>query len=184
MMDMEAMVEQRQAPIAGNPMREIRIAKVTVNMGVGQTGEELKKAETIMQRLTNMKPLLTVCKVKNPTWEIRPGLTIGCKVTLRDERAIEFLKRALQARENKLAAKNFDLHGNFGFGIKEYIDLPGTKYDPKLGIRCFDVLIALERPGYRVKRRKLAKKRIPRHHAVSKAEAVEFVSTRFGVEVK
>ncbi len=180
----EAMAAQSQKPVSGNPMREIRVAKVTVNMGVGQTGEELKKAETIMQRLTNMKPLETICKDKNPSWNIRPGLTIGCKVTLRDEPAVEFLKRALQAKENKLNRKCFDLQGNFGFGVKEYIDMPSAKYDPKLGIRGFDVLVTLERPGYRIKRRKLAKKKVTPPHLISKDDAVGFVSSKFGVEIK
>ncbi len=173
-----------QKPVAGNPMRVIRIGKVTVNMGVGQTGEELKKAETIMHRLTNMKPLETVAKTKNPTWGLRPGLAIGCKVTLRNEPAIEFLKRALQARENKISRKNFDLQGNFGFGIKEYIDMPGTKYDPKFGIRGFDVLVTLERPGYRIKKKKLGTKRIAKRHLIAREEAIEFIVSKFGVEIQ
>jgi large subunit ribosomal protein L5 len=166
-----------------NPMQEIRIEKVVINMGVGEAGEELKKGQEIIEKITGRKAIQTKCKVKQPTWGIRPGLAIGVKVTLRKEKAIEFLKNALKAKENELKKKNFDSEGNFGFGIKEYIDLPGTKYDPKLGIKGFNVLVSLERKGYRVKRRKLKAKKIPRKKRVTKEEAIEFMQKEFGVKI-
>ena len=166
-----------------NPMRTVKIEKVTVNMGVGQTGEELKKAVTIMQKITNAKPVETVSKSKIPTWGIREGLTIGTRVTLRGKTAEDFLKGAFTAVDNQIKSRSFDKHGNFGFGIKEYIELPNTKYDPNLGIRGLDVLVTVMRPGYRIKRRKIAKKKIPKKHLVSKEEAMNFVKSKFGVEV-
>ncbi len=166
-----------------NAMKKIRVEKVTLNMGVGKTGEELDKAAQILQKLTGAKPVLTQCKVKQPTWGIREGLTIGTKVTLRGESAENFLKDAFVAKDNKLNRKSFDKLGNFGFGIKEYIDMPKVKYDPKLGIRGFDVLVTLERPGYRVKKRKLAKGKIRGHHLLNAEEAAGFVRERFGVEI-
>ncbi|MBI2598509.1 MAG: 50S ribosomal protein L5 [Candidatus Diapherotrites archaeon] len=165
-------------------MTEISIEKVTINMGVGQTGVELDKAASILKTITAAVPVRTLSKVKQPTWGLRPGLTIGAKVTLRKQKAIEFLKDALFAKDNRILGKNFDNHGNFGFGIREYIDLPKTKYDPKLGIRGFDVLVALKRPGFRIKRRKINKKSIPRRHTISKSEAIEFVKEKFGVAVE
>jgi len=167
-----------------NKMKGISIDKVVVNMGVGQTGEELKKAQQIMEKITGMKSVQTKCKVKQPTWDIRPGLPIGCMVTLRGEKAVDFLKNALSAKDNELKNKNFDKNGNFGFGVKEYIDMPKTKYDPKLGIRGFDVLVSLKRPGYRVAKRKQKKAKIGKKHIVSKEEAIEFVQKEFGVVVK
>ncbi|MEK6958205.1 MAG: 50S ribosomal protein L5 [archaeon] len=169
--------------MAENPMKIIRVGKVTVNMGVGQTGEELKKAATILQNVTGAKPIMTECKVKQPTWGIREGLTIGTKVTLRGEKAAAFLKGAFAAKDNKIKKKSFDKTGNFGFGIKEYIDLPKAKYDPKLGIKGMDVLVTLERPGYRVKKRKLRKAKIEKGHVIKTEEAIEFVKRNFGVEV-
>jgi len=166
-----------------NLMKKIRIEKVTVNMGVGKTGDELDKAMEIMKRITNAKPVATECKVKIPTWGIREGLTIGTKVTLRGELAEKFLRDALAAKENKIARKSFDKMGNFGFGIKEYIDMPKIKYDPKLGIRGLDVLVTLERPGYRVKKRKLAKGKIHGKHLLKADDAVNFMKEKFGVEV-
>jgi large subunit ribosomal protein L5 len=165
-------------------MREIRIASVTVNMGIGQSGEELKRAQTIMEKITGVKSVQTKCKVKAPTWGLRPGLPIGCKVTLRKKKAEQFLKDSLAAKGNAISAKSFDNNGNFGFGIHEYIDMPGIKYDPKLGIRGFDVLVSLERPGFRVKRRKLLKARVSKKHAVSKNDAVDYLTKKFNTEVK
>ncbi|MFH1664018.1 MAG: 50S ribosomal protein L5 [archaeon] len=166
-----------------NPMNKIKIEKVVINMGVGESGEELKKGQQILERITGRKAIQTKCKIKQPLWGIRPGLPIGVKITLRKEKAMEFLKTALKAKENVLKTKNFDSTGNFGFGIKEYIDLPGTKYDPKLGIKGFNVLVSLEKGGYRIKKRKINRKKIPIKHRITKENAIEFMKKEFGVEI-
>lgn len=166
-----------------NPMRSIRVEKVTVNMGMGGPGEEMEKAREIMQRITGAKPVATKAKSRLPTWNIRPGLEIGLKTTLRGKPAEEFLRKALAAKENTLNPKNFDRTGNFAFGIKEYIDIPGSKYDPKLGIRGLDVLVTLERPGFRVKKRKLKNAKVGARHRISKDEAVQFMESHFGLKV-
>jgi len=167
-----------------NEMKEIRIASVTVNMGVGQSGDELKRAQTILDKITGVKSVQTKCKVKAPTWGLRPGLPIGCKATLRKKKAEAFLRDALGAKGNSVNAKSFDNNGNFGFGVHEYIDMPGIKYDPKFGIRGFDVLVSLERRGYRIKRRKLLKSKVSGNHVVSKNDAIDFLQKKFNTEVK
>lgn len=167
-----------------NKMKNIRIEKVTINMGVGQAGDELKKAEEIVKRISNAKPVQTICKVKQPGWGIRPGLPIGIKLTLRGKKATDFLKQAFSAKDNAVAEKSFDRQGNFGFGIKEHIELPGVKYDPKLGIRGLDVIVTLERAGYRVKKRKHLKALVGKNHCVKRDEAIDFVKKEFGVKVE
>jgi len=164
-----------------NKMREITVTKVTVNMGIGPEQNEMKTGQKIIEKITNSKSVQTKCKVRQPKWGIRPGLPIGLKVTLRGEKAEEFLKRALEAKDKALSTKCFDNQGNFGFGIHEYIDLPGIKYDPALGVKGFDVLVTLERPGYRVKRRKIRNKKVGAKHLIPKAEAMEFMKEKFGV---
>lgn len=166
-----------------NPMKKIHIDKVTVNMGVGETGEPLKKAGEILKKITGMPVVQTKSKVKIPTWGIREGLPIGVKTTLRKKKAFDFLKVALAAKENTLKKRNFDKSGNFGFGIKEYIDLPGIKYDPKMGIRGFDVLVTLERPGYRVKKRAIRPGKVGAKHQITREEAIAFMSETFGLKV-
>ncbi len=166
-----------------NPMRKPRIAKVTVNIGVGQSGERLEKAMKVLELITGQKPVKTRAKKTVREWGIRKKEPIACKVTLRGERALDFLKRALYVIDNKLPRSSFDEFGNFSFGIKEHIDLPGVKYDPELGIFGMDVCVTLERPGYHVKRRKIKKSKIGRKHLLTREEAIEFVKKELGVEV-
>jgi large subunit ribosomal protein L5 len=166
-----------------NKMREIFVSKVTVNMGVGQPGEALKTAQAILEGITGGKSVQTKATVRLPTWNIRPGLPIGAKTTLRGEQAKTFLTRALLAKGNALKKRNFDKVGNFGFGIKEHIDMAGVKYDPKLGIRGFDVLVTLERPGYRVSKRKLFKARVGHAHVITRDEGIAFMEKTFNVKV-
>jgi large subunit ribosomal protein L5 len=163
-------------------MREILLDKVVVNMGVGNNPDDMKKAQQVIEMITGKKSMKTKTQLRIPTWDLRPGLEIGLKVTLRENNAKEFLEKALVAKDKQLKAKNFDQRGNFGFGIKEYIDVPGTKYDPKLGIRGFDVLVSLKRRGDRVSKRKIRPAKLGKNHIITKPEAIEFVKA-MGVEV-
>lgn len=167
-----------------NTMRKPKIEKVVINMGVGESGENLEKAEKLLNELSNQKPVRTKAKRTNREFGIRKGEPIGVKVTLRRERAHTFLGRAFDAVEKTLQKKNFDDKGNFAFGVREHIDLPGVKYDPHVGIFGMDVAVTLERCGYRIKKRK--KERKPIHHAdyVSKEEAISFVKEAYGVSVE
>ncbi|MFN3910190.1 MAG: 50S ribosomal protein L5 [Candidatus Anstonellaceae archaeon] len=168
-----------------NPMREIMIEKINLNIGVGHAGSELENAKVLLERLTLQKPTETLAKVRNPVFHIKKGDRIGVKVTLRDQAAIDFLKKALKAKEYRLSEKNFDRFGNFSFGIPEYIHFPGAKYDPKIGIIGFDVCVSLKRKGgWRIKERKIKKSKIPQKHRISKEEGIEFVKKMFGVEIR
>ncbi|NPA22395.1 MAG: 50S ribosomal protein L5 [Candidatus Micrarchaeota archaeon] len=166
-----------------NPMREIKIEKVTLNIGVGQPGERLENAKKLLERITGKKATFTQAKVRNPTFKIRPGLPIGVKVTLRGKDAEEILRKAFKSVKNKISKKSFDEAGNFSIGIKEYIDFPGAKYDPEIGMFGFDVVVTLERPGYRVKKRKRAPSKVGKHHRIKPEEAMEYIKQKFGVEV-
>lgn len=164
-------------------MREIRIAKVTVNVGVGESGEKLAKAESIVEMLTGQKPVRTIAKKTIQPFGIRKKQPIGVKVTMCGKNKYEFLKKAFDAVEYRIKAKSFDAHGNFSFGIKEHIDFPGVKYDPNIGIFGMDVCVELERPGYRVKRRKIKNTKIGKKHRITREEAMEYIKSKFGVEI-
>lgn len=166
-----------------NPMRTIRVEKVTVNIGVGEGGERLRKAEKVIEMLTGQKPIQTISKGTNRDLGIRKGMPIGCKVTLRRDKALDFLKKALWVRDHKLPAWSFDEEGNFSFGITEHTDFEGMKYDPEIGIFGMDVNVTLERNGYRIKKRKLRKAKIPENHRITAEEAMAFVTKEFNVEV-
>jgi large subunit ribosomal protein L5 len=166
-----------------NPMLKPRIEKVIVNMSVGKSGEPLERATTVLEQLTGQKPCKRKAKKTIRDFGIRKGEPIACLVTLRKEKAKEFVKRALQAVENKVSKDCFDQYGNFSFGIKEHIDIPGTKYVPELGIHGMDVSVALSRPGQRVKYRHRAKSIVGIKHRLSLEEAIEFVQDEFGIQV-
>lgn len=167
---------------AQQPMKEIRIAKITLNIGVGKDEEVMKKGLKLLQKITPLSPVKTVTRKRIPGWGLRPGLNIGCKVTVRkDTEAL--LQRLFAAKGNKLAEGNFDNQGNFSFGIPEYIDIQDLEYDPELKIMGLEVAITLERLGFRVKSRKFKSAKIGKSHLINKDEAINFVR-RLGVEVR
>jgi large subunit ribosomal protein L5 len=167
-----------------NPMRQIQIDKVVVNISVGQSGQPLINAMTILEQLTDQQPCQRVAKQTVRQFGIRKGEPIACLVTLRGEKAEKFLTKSFRAVRNQIRVKNFDENGNFAFGISEHIDIPGTRYDPNLGIVGMDVVVTLERPGYRVKRRKRGRTKVGSIHRVSKNEGIEFIKEKFGIEVE
>lgn len=166
-----------------NVMQLPRIEKVTLNVGAGKDQNRLEKGMMVLKMITGIEPIKTVTKQRIPTWGLRPGLPIGCKLTLRKAKAAEVLKRLLVAKENKLRPTQFDNAGNVSFGIHEYIDIPGVTYDPKIGVIGLQVCVTLEKPGYRVKRRRLKTRPIPKKHMVSREEAMAFMQKAFGVTI-
>jgi len=166
-----------------NQMQEARIEKVTLNIGSGKDQTRLDKGVMLLKAITGIEPIKTVTQKRIAAWGLRPGLPIGCKITLRKKQAIEVLKRLLEAKENLLEERYFDELGNISFGLKEYIDIPGVKYDPKIGIIGLQVCVTLQKPGYRIKYRVQKKKKIPRKHQVNKKEAIDFMQKSFGVKM-
>ncbi len=175
--------EEIHAKWKEKPMLKPKIEKVIVNVSVGKSGEPLEKAMKILNELTGQKPCARKAKKTIRDFGIRRGEPIACLVTLREERAHSFLKRAFQAVDNKIQKVSFDSHGNFSFGIKEHIEIPGTKYSPELGIIGMDISVAMDRPGYRVKRRCRAASRIGSDHLLTIEESITFIGDDFGVEV-
>src|SRR3989338_4077891 len=147
-------------------MKEIRVEKVTLNIGAGKDQTKLDKGMQLLSTITNATPVKTVTSKRIQEWGLKPGLPIGCKLTLRKDRAMKMLPRLLEAVDNKLREKQFDENGNIAFGIHEYIEIPGVKYNPKIGIMGLEVCVTLERKGYRIKRRRLLARKIPIRHRV------------------
>ncbi len=166
-----------------NAMKEIRIEKITLNIGAGKSTDRLDKGVKLIQNIAGKPPVKTFTNKRIPTWGLRPGLPIGCKLTLRKSVARELLTRLLQAKENKLSTGQFDNFGNLAFGIHEYIDIPGVKYDPQIGVMGLEVCVTLERPGFRIKRRRSRKGKISKSHLINKQDAVDFMKKQFNVVV-
>lgn len=165
-----------------NPMRRIELEKVVLNIGCGGDLEKIEKARKLLERLTGRKPVVTKSK-KRSTFGIAKGKPVGVKVTLRKKDALEFFKKILQAFNFKVKESQIDKEGNLSFGIKEYIEIPGIKYMHDIGMLGMDVCVTLKRPGFRIKHRKIQKRKIPKSHRISKQETIEWLKQNFGVEV-
>jgi large subunit ribosomal protein L5 len=161
-----------------NPMRKkIFVEKVVLNIGCAGNLEKIEKAKELLQRITGKKPVVTLSR-KRSTFGIAKGKPIGVKVTLRKKEAEEFLKKVFEVYKNKIPSKVFDDWGNFSLGIQKYFELPGIKYDHKIGVLGMDVCVSLRRPGAYLKDGTLSRKQ-----RVKKEEAIEFLKNKFGVEV-
>jgi len=165
------------------PMLKPRIEKVVVNLSVGKSGEPLEKASKVLKELTNQTPVKKKAKKTIRDFGIRQGEPIACVVTLRKQKAIDFLKKVLPVIENKISRSSFDKQGNFAFGLKEHIEIAGVKYDPDVGIFGMDVCVTMSRPGYRVKNRRKGKAPLGSKHVLTPEEAVVFVKQTLGVEI-
>ncbi len=164
-----------------NSMREIQVAKVTVNISEENVGDEVENAYELIEKLTGREPVRVETNESAKTFGNRSGLNIGAMITLRGEEAVEFVKKVRPAVED-LDSSSFS-DGNFAFGISEYIDVPGVDYDADIGMKGFEVNVVLERPGYRVKKRDHKPTHVGDDHKVSNDEAIEFAESELGFEV-
>ena len=164
------------------PMREPFIAKVVVDICTGGS-DELSRASTILEQLTGQTPVQSRARQTVRDFGIRRNEPIAVRVTLRHQIAEEFLKRTMKAKDDVLLLKNWDDDGNFAFGIAEHINIPEVKYDPQLGVQGMNITVCVERPGYRVKRRKRRKAKVPYRHRLTPEESMVFVKKKFGIEI-
>ena len=165
-------------------MKKISIDKVVINIGVGKSGEPIERAKKALLELTGQQPAVRGAKKTVRDFGIHKGEPIGAVVTLRRTPAVEFLKRVVAAKKNSLKSSSFDNYGNISVGIHEHIDIPGTKYNPEIGIFGMDVNVVLSRPGYRVARKSRKSAKIGKTHRINKDNAIEFFKQEYGVEVE
>lgn len=166
-----------------NPMRQIRVDKVTLNIGAGKDSKLLEKGMRLIKNITGTNPVKTITQKRIPGWGLRPGLPIGCKLTIRGPEAEKLIKRLLVAKDNRLSPKNFDDAGNISFGIPEYIDIDGAEYDPEIGIIGLQACITLSRPGYRIRFRNIRPQKLKKQRII-RDEAIGFMQERFKTTVE
>jgi len=171
--------EKKTEPKSENKMREIKIQKLILSCGA--IGAELEKAVKLLEMISGMKAYKTKSKKRIPGFAIRPGLEIGCMVTIRKEKIKPLLKRLLEVKDNKIKKKQI-ADGHFSFGIEEYIEVPGLEYDREIGIKGFDVTVVFSRKGIRTKTKKIKRGRIPKKQIVKKEEIIKFMKENYNLE--
>jgi len=164
-------------------MREIRIEKVTLNIGAGKDQKVMEKGMKLLKNITGIEPIKTITMKRLQAWGLRPGLPVGAKITLRNKPAEELIPRILDAKSGILTANCYDDNGNISFGIPEYVDIKGAKYDTEIGMMGLQASITLKRPGFRIKNRRLKTKKVPAKHKITKQESIDFMNKKFGVKV-
>jgi len=175
--------EEAQNQWSEHKMMQPRIEKVGVNLNIGKSGEPLEKATRVLEEISGQTPYKAKAKKSIRDWGIRQGEPIACVVTLRNQKAIDFLKKVLPVVDNKISKRAFDEIGNFAFGLKEHIEIPGVKYDPEIGIYGMDICVSVNRPGQRLKIRRKQTKRIGKGHLLTPEESMAYIRQTLGVEI-
>jgi large subunit ribosomal protein L5 len=131
-------------------MEAPRITKITINMGVGEAVADKKVMQAAladMEKIAGQKPVVTKARKSIAGFKIRDDMPIGCKVTLRRERMLEFLDRLISIAIPRIrdfrgmSAKSFDGRGNYSMGVKEQIIFPEIDYDKIDVLRGMDITI-------------------------------------------
>jgi large subunit ribosomal protein L5 len=133
-----------------SPMQAPKLVKVTLNMGVGEAKQDSKMLEAAQSQLADIagqKPNIRRARKSVAAFKLREGMPVGLTVTLRDERAYEFLDRLVSVAIPRLRdfrglnPRAFDGRGNYNMGIREQIIFPEIDYDSVDQVRGLDVAI-------------------------------------------
>jgi len=133
-----------------NPLEVPKLAKVVINMGLGEAISNIKVIDSAVSELaeiTGQRPVVTRAKRSEAGFKLRAGMPVGCKVTLRGDRMYEFLDRLVNVALPRIRdfkgtpAKSFDGRGNYSMGIREQLIFPEIRYDKVDMVRGMDISI-------------------------------------------
>jgi len=162
-----------------NPMRAIKLDKVVLN--IGGVEAKLDKGVILLETISGKKAIRVKAVKRIPGWNVRPGLEVGVKVTLRGKDALEMVKKLLPAIDNALKEKQIQ-DNCFSFGIHEYIEIPGVEYIREVGIMGFEATVVFSRAGKAVEKKKIKRGKAKRL-TVSREEIENYVVDKFGTEI-
>ena len=154
-------------------MQVPRIAKITINMGVGETVGDKKVLDNAvgdMAKIAGQKPVVTKARRSIANFKVRAGFPIGCMVTLRGARMYEFLDRLVNMAIPRIrdfrgiSNRAFDGRGNYSLGVKEQIIFPEIEYDKIDALRGLNIAITTTAKSDDEARALLAAFRFPFKH--------------------
>lgn len=162
-----------------NKMSQFKIEKMVLN--IGGTGEKLEKGFILLGKISGEKPIKVKATKRIPAWQVKPGLEVGTKVTLRGSEVEKLLPNLLAAIDNNIKEKQIQ-DNFFSFGIPEYIEIPGIDYIREVGIMGFEVTVVFSRAGKSVEKKKV-KRGKTRRLTVSKEEIINFLENKYGTTI-
>ncbi|MDE1868673.1 MAG: 50S ribosomal protein L5 [Candidatus Micrarchaeota archaeon] len=169
--------------MAENPMRNVKVNKLVINIGTGSDEQMQKNAKRLIELITGRKPTDEISRKRNPAFKVIKGQKIGAYVTLRGEDTKELAKKLFDAVGNRINDRAITDNG-LSFGIHEYIDISGVKYDPKVGMLGMNVNLSFMRNGVRVGLRKRKASHVPaKHRVVTRDEIKDYIKKEFNVSV-
>ena len=133
-----------------SPMQTSKLEKITLNMGLGEAKQDSKVLDLAMDQLATIagqKPNVRRARKSIAAFKLREGMPVGLAVTLRNERAYEFLDRLMSVAIPRirdfrgLKATSFDGRGNYSMGVREQIIFPEIDYDAIDQVRGLDITI-------------------------------------------
>lgn len=166
-----------------NPMQNIFIDKVVLNIGIGSNEEMYQNARLLLEKLTSHKPIKSVSKKRLPEFKIRKGQVIGSMVTLRNKEALDMLKRSIDANDGIIRYSSIS-NNSLSFGVKEYIYFSGVKYDPKIGMLGLNINASFTRKGRRVELRRRKETKVgAKHKKIANDEIASYLEKNFGATI-
>ena len=133
-----------------SPMQAPKVVKVTVNMGCGEAKQDSKVLDAAIDQLRTIagqQPSVRRARKSIAQFKLREGMPVGVAVTLRGDRAYEFLDRLLSVAIPRIrdfrgvSARAFDGRGNYTLGVREQIIFPEIDYDEIDQVRGLDITI-------------------------------------------
>lgn len=165
-----------------NKMRELVLDKLVINIGTGSDENAQAHAKRLLEIITSRKPADAISKKRNPAFKVSKGQKIGAFVTVRGQGIKPLATRLIDAVDSKLK-ETAVADNSVSFGIHEYIDISGVKYDPKIGMLGMNVNLAFKRRGARVALRKRMRAGIPKKHRIVERDRIkDYMKKEFDVE--